>query len=528
MKKNTGNLFYFLSIVTLTALVGVCGYFYKAQVHQSKALGKIRNGSHICTSRVSQSFISFAAGSFSALSLEDRFLSTTDECFESIDSKTKSIATSFATLTTEMYDEFLQFKNLVRNTESRTSSVQKSFNKIDKLKYTLGVKLTKSIREIDTRKNILKIGFIGLLCLLGFVAITFLMVWRKFSRTLNEIEEEAKFIVDDLGANSARIERLVERVLNFANVPVLKNLYLDYQTYVNETRAYSIEGMNHQTVDFQGEAPALSTLEDDYVVKVFDLKKEEENLSEIESEVSSLDQEVKADKIELSDIVEKSEKVNSEQDTEVESEKDIVIHAKEKNEKSFKKSISEVTRAFLRNTPDSGLTWEFSSEYIDFSLMKNTEEFVHILHALVARYHKGFIDSDTDMNSRYIQVNKVIKDGDVVVEFSGKNLLFNTAELEYFNTSDPSFKKLVDINFIMLHKLAMSVNSDVEVQNTFTEDGERIAIIKIYLPLIFTNITREFSESESKGPKAKKSMLNRVLKGSKKQISKRLKKETTV
>ncbi len=522
MKKNTGNLFYFLSISGLAVLITASGFLYRSTINQSKSLSKIRNGSHICVSRVAQSFIAFSRGNFAALSLEDRFLSMTDECFDGVDSKTKLLNnSSLAILSTDMFDEYLNFKNLVRNSESKVGSVQASFNKIDKFKYSLGVKLTKSIRSLDQRKLYFRYAFLGLVLLLTLVGIAFLMTWRRLAKTIKEIEQEAVFIVDDFGNNGARIERLVERVLNFANVPILKNLYLDYNNYVTSKNHYELGTVNSPVID--------NSLEDEYVMQVFQEKEVVFNVSDDE-DVVDIKEDTSDENISLSEIVQKSEELNvdaaEEKSSAVVSE---TMSSEEDTSERFKKVVSNVTRAFLRNTPDSGLTWEFDSRYIDFSLMKHKEEFVHILHAIISRYHKGFNESEAEMHDRCINVSKEIKDGDVEISFTGKNMLFNTAELEYFNTADPSFKKMVDVNFIMLHKLVLDVKSDIEIQNNFTEDGERLGVVKIYLPLIFTNISKSIDESLAPTRKAgKSSMLSRLVKGPKKEIKKRLSKETTV
>ncbi len=587
MKKNSTNLFFCASVFILTAALAGVGYFYKSTESTINTLSNIRNGSHICTSRVSQSFISFAGSALSALSLEKRFLNATDDCFSGIDSKVLGLsAYSFEGLSTTMLDEYMRFKNLVRNTDTQVSSVQKSFYKINDTKFNLGVKLNKTIRSLDSRKQFLKYAFLGLLTLLTVLAVMFLIAWQTMKSKIGSIEEEARFIVDDFENNGPRLERLVEKALDFVNVPVLKNVFLDYHTYVTETR--SLEALKQS--DYKKVGFGSTNFEDDYVVQVFSeeeataiameqlagskdqrnlndpvfdstedishLNNElsesievEQNLPTIElsnleqtlperplefnaenslAEVSELDQDQDNKQVTLADIARKAEELDS---SPAKEEIGVIGNSNSLQEQAvineFKKILSKVTRAFLRNTTDSALTWEFDSTYIDFTMMKNSEELVHILHALVTRYHKGFCDSETSPVSRIIKVSRSIIDGDVVVEFKGRNLVFNTAELEYFNTSDPSLKKLVDVNFIMLHKLSLDIKGDIEVRNEFNENGEREAIVKIYLPLIMTNISPG-SEIESSKSHQNEKFFSRVLKGTKKQLNKRLKKETTV
>ncbi len=586
MKKNSTNLFFCASVFILTAALAGVGYFYKTTESTINNLSNIRNGSHICTSRVSQSFISFAGSALSALSLEKRFLNATDDCFSGIDSKVLGLsAYSFEGLSTTMLDEYMRFKNLVRNTDTQVSSVQKSFYKINDAKFNLGVKLNKAIRGLETRRQFFKYGFLGILTLLTLLAVMFLITWRTINSKIGSIEEEARFIVDDFENNGPRLERLVEKALDFVNVPVLKNVFLDYHTYVSETRSLeALKQPNYKKVGL-----GSSGFEDDYVVQVFSeeeatamameqmmsseqseefkefpFKSPNSNFSELNSadelveeslkknELSTLEETLNETPLKfeseelvndgdapvtLAEIARKAEELDSPTESEntstvtennieagVSTTKNSVQETKVVSE--FKKILGKVTRAFLRNTTDSALTWEFDSTYIDFMMMKNSEELVHILHALVTRYHKGFCDSDTNPVSRTIKVSRDIVDGDVVVEFKGRNLVFNTAELEYFNTSDPSLKKLVDVNFIMLHKLSLDIKGDIEVRNEFSEAGEREAIVKIYLPLIMTNISPSTQLESNKSGNEK--FFSRVLKGTKKQLNKRLKKETTV
>lgn len=613
MKKNSTNLIFCASVFILTASLAGVGYFYKTTESSINSLNSIRNGSHICASRVSQSFISFAGSALSALSLEKRFLNATEDCFSGVDEKASSLSSySFEGLSAAMLGEYLRFKNLVRNTDTQVSSVQKSFYKINDAKFNLGVKLNKVIRTLESRRQFLKYGFIGILGLLTLLAVMFLIVWKTVSSKIGSIEEEAKFIVDDFENNGPRLERLIERTLDFVNVPVLKNVFLDYHTYVTETRSLeALKEPNYKKVGFG----ATSSLEDEYVVQVFSEEEanaiameqqmansgdgvvldnlkttsslnevsnllDDENLSTEEINKLSQESNLQEEKFEttemndlndlemtlkdnpvdfdaeeyvevlgendesleavtLADIAKKAEELDAadsvktsdnSNDAETWKVEEVAASTQMKEEvktvSEFKKILAKVTRAFLRNTTDSALTWEFDSSYIDFNMMKNSEELVHILHALVTRYHKGFCDSDTNPVNRIIKVSRDILDGDVVIEFKGKNLVFNTAELEYFNTSDPSLKKLVDVNFIMLHKLSLDIKGDIEVRNEFSDSGEREAIVKIYLPLITTSISPG-SQLEIKKAESGK-FFSRVLKGTKKQLNKRLKKETTV
>jgi|GEM_PF-6216860 len=562
LKAHPTNLLFLITLTAVSIGVAATGYFYRGATSHLDKLTGLKLGANVCASRVAQSYFSFNNGNLLSAKLEDRFLSNSDNCFLKLDENTKGIGESvLVSLSTDFYDQFIRFKNLVRNADSKQYKVSKSYNDLDKVKYSFSVKASKLINEQTKVKSRLKYAFMLLSIAMFLLCAWFVIAWRKFNSALNLLENEAMSLMNDYHGNEVKIERLVERTFEFINIPMMKNLFVDYHHHVlTQGKAVSqLKGIEHNSEDVE--------IDESYILKVFndaddnqklELSTQEESLldemvspilgentepniefnmtditsQEIEDEPEALveaqEQRSEEDAAILKEIVETATKINS---SEVVASQEITGEEQTDNTqeallavegKSFKGIIAKVSRAFLRNTSDSGLSWEFASNYKDFKLQDNFEEFDHIIHALLTRFHKGFDEAGVELSQRCVEINTQHLHKDIQACFVAKKVLFNTAELEYLNTMDPSLKKMVDISFVMLQKLVLDMNAEIEAQNVFNLEGTQEAVVRIFIPLVLTD--SEITTDEQK----KESGLRRLLRGSKKQILKTLNKENIV
>ena len=288
IRKNPFQTFLIASIAVSMISILSFGFLYRSLESEISTLENLRNGANICASRVAQTQFALLSGVTSAQALASEYLGNTDECFYQFDNSIEVLTSlKLAPISRDFYDEFINYKNMVRNFDTGSvplTRVINSYEKIEEQKYSIGVKLTKKIDELLKSQMIQRYAILFSIILLGGVIISFLMNWKKRDDRLKNFEADALLFRTDYAENALKVERLLERIFDQLKLPAVKDLFLEYNTYMLE-KAYP----DKKAIEYsekQIEAPkAEEEIDDEYLDKVFESmttsKENQEKIKEI-------------------------------------------------------------------------------------------------------------------------------------------------------------------------------------------------------------------------------------------------------
>jgi hypothetical protein len=519
-KKNPSYFLVFLGLISVTAFIAAAGFYYRVLEGRSLELAGLRNGVNVCTSRVAQSFFAQSNGAGQANSLSRNFLSSSDECFYSLDEKVKKLAfINLKESSIALYDEFLNFKNILSASEVNLQLLAASYNKIDQQRFSLGVSLAQKSRELQDERSIYKYALIASVILLGILSFVLLVLWSHWDNKLKDIEQQAEMLMTDFVDNSARIERLIERVFDQIQLPLLKNLFQEYHHHVLE-KAYSpkkrieISKQARTQVFRKGE----SEFDEDTVQIVVDPRSNDERtlLKKISQKVQKMGEKPTKQSITDEDFTDVSLKVVEElkqspsnvavDNNGIQNGLEMLLNTLKRRATSDKKELASSKIVFSEN-------------FKDFMIKPEAQDGVYqFFYGLFQRVFssKGVAQIEL-MVSEYETFDKNF--GQITLKSPG--ILLNVAELEYFNSGKQNFKNRVNSNLIMAHELLISLGGDFFLSNRIGENSENYAEFRVQLP-------QEVVEIAQIGEATKTTSLTRLVKGSKKLILQKLGKENTI
>ncbi len=569
--------------LTSAIVMTVGGFSYRSGESAIQSLQSLRNGITICSNRVGQSHYALLGGVSSAKAMTSNYFSSTDECFFQFDRKIDELnLIDFEGYSNDVYDEFINYKNMAKNFSLGNiplARIVNSFNRLEELRFDISGAFAKEIRSLQNSLKKFRYSIIFAIALLGTSIVAYLLTWSQRRKSMREIERMAYSFNGEYESNPTEVERLLEQVFDRLRLPAVKNLFLEYNTFILE-KAYPA----NRTLEYsKSEKSDTFEFDDEYINSIFDNQSSQiqekksdvielsaENLELTEEEledqwVSSsslnnessyeftladefdelIDQDQKQNEIatdhsnfELKQISVKVKEAlgetidttrldssNVNYDNPIGQKISEMISAEPQDEAmsivadkevSFQKLVSQTAKTFMKRSKNSNLKWEFASSYQDFQISVDKESIEQVLYSIMSRLEKGFNELEISSTSRLIKVNTLAADSKV--QFRIKGLLFNTAELEYLNHGEQSVRKLIDLNLVTGQELLTELGGKLMVRNELNDNNIKEGIVEIQM---IGNTVSDGASSD--GP-----ILKRIVTGTKAKLLKSLGRETTI
>ncbi|MCB9091762.1 MAG: hypothetical protein H6621_03465 [Halobacteriovoraceae bacterium] len=566
-----------LSVAVLTLCIAGTFSLISSNQELIATTKNIRNGMYVCSNRAGQSYFAYSQAQWNSSTLATEYLAQTSDCYEQLSQQSQGFSkVEIISLAAKVFDEYLTFKNVVLGgVQASSAEVAKTYNAIEQTRYELGLHLAKAIKDSDRSLSIWNYVLFALISLLAMTTVIFFFVIRKRERGFREIEGKAVELLANLD-QSAHIQNLFEKVFSFLQLPALKNLFLDYHAEVlekgqsyrvvsddseNEYRssvslekkdfqnpsdyvqnvtaeevkrenAFALEAhlddktdllegiqapaineptikeplFNHRVVDEDNDGWEVSNqlLDDDFLVQSQNLE-----YAEVEDEITAVDINDLGN-TELKKIALKANEISSEKSTE---NKSTQVQPRY----YFRDLVAMTTRAFMRNNRGENISWEFASNAKDFEVVAEFEVIEQVIQSLLAKFNKAFHDFNVPQEARTIQATQSMGNRFVQLFLTVRGVLFNTSELEYFNTPQAELGQQVDRNLSMVYELIHEIGGQATIQNSFGLDGEKEIKFNFSIPMELTGFF--FEERDN--------FLKRLVKGTKRQILNSFRKEST-
>ncbi len=298
--SHTQQTMMIVCLLTSAVLMTAGGISYQTKEAAIQSLESLRNGLGICSTRVGQSHYALLSGADSAKAMTSNYFSSTDECFFQLDRKIDELGlVGFKSFSNDIYDEFINYKNMAKNFSLGSvplSRITQSFNRIDQLRFEISGKFASEIRSGKGTLRGFRYLIIFAIALLGTSLTFYMIAWSSRRKNLQEIETTAYSFNGDYKDKITEVERLIEQVLDQLKVPAVKNLFLEYNTFMLE-RAYP----NQKTIefsqkDYQQKSADQTNLDDveideDYINSVFEKTNKQSNVIELSPEDLELTEE---------------------------------------------------------------------------------------------------------------------------------------------------------------------------------------------------------------------------------------------